>query len=107
MDNGTFIFHSTVTTSEAVDNLAVVDINRDNRIDLFATYVKKKNIHFFLNNGNGTFDRRIHHVTNHEPIAAAIGDFNKDEKFDIVLVDYYKYTVEIFFNIGDGILQVQ
>src|SRR5919198_1300211 len=70
--------------------VAVADVNRDGRPDIYVSNDVSPNDALYINNGNGTFTDKAAHFLKHTSIAGMgvdIADFNNDGWPDIVQMD--------------------
>src|SRR5207302_983968 len=83
---------------------AVVDLNRDGKLDLAVANLEAIGQGILLGNGDGTFQRvQYAHIGNSSDVAPA--DLNGDGKMDLVFAgDYYGY-LQVALGNGDGTSQ--
>ncbi|CAM4801733.1 unnamed protein product [Rotaria magnacalcarata] len=67
-------------------SIAIVDLNKDNNLDVAVTNNRANSINIFQGNGEGTFSTRISYLTGYQsgPNWVIAGDFNNDDWVDIV-----------------------
>ncbi len=107
--DGTFapaVLYSGGTTR--CSNIAVGDLNGDNRPDLIVTNAEGS-VSVLLGNADGTFQDPVRYSTAgpgvHSVTAAAlIRDFNGDGRMDVVTANFTSATLALFLGNGDGTL---
>lgn len=86
------------------NNIAIGDLNNDNKLDLVVVNSGASNIRIFLGQGDGSFSTQttLSTGTGSSPLGIAIGDLNKDNKRDIVVSDSTNNRLLIFIGNGNG-----
>ncbi|CAF2588678.1 unnamed protein product [Rotaria sp. Silwood2] len=87
--NGTFrnvTMYPTVSLSDPV-SIAILDFNRDNKMDFAVVNYLANTINIFIGYGDGTFSNPMTYLTgyNSHPIGIVVGDFNMDNWMDIAV----------------------
>ncbi len=89
-------------------DLAAVDIDGDNDIDIIATNLGEEErpentVSVILNRGDGTYSETyIDYIVDEGPIGVTTGDFNHDGRPDIATANRGTNSVSILFNLGNG-----
>lgn len=87
-------------------DLAVADVNGDNKLDLVAASNTNNQASVLLGNGNGTFQSAVPYSLPGEARGAAIADFNGDTKPDLALSNgLVPGNASILLGNGDGTFQ--
>jgi hypothetical protein len=106
-NNMTFAAQKTYSTGNdsLPVNLAVFDVNNDNKPDIIVANQHGFNVGVILNNGSGTFLSQATYLTgsNSHPKFVSIADINGDNKPDILVANSGQFNFGIFFNVGNGI----
>jgi hypothetical protein len=89
--------------AKGASDLALGDLNGDDKLDVVVVNEPVNTMWVFLNNGDGTLKKRIAYRTGLEPRAVAIGDLNADDKADVVTTSLAD-RVSVFSNRGDRTL---
>jgi hypothetical protein len=86
-------------------NLAVFDVNNDNKPDIIVANQHGFNVGVLLNDGSGTFLSQVTYSTgsNSHPKCVSLADINGDNKPDIIVAKSGEFNFGIFFNAGNGI----
>ncbi len=106
--HGAFESHVDYTSSEALNNLVLADINGDGNLDAVASTggsAGSGDLVVFFGAGNGTFMAGVTIANSHGVINPQFGDFNGDGILDIAgVADLFAYGVVMLGN-GDGTFQ--
>jgi hypothetical protein len=108
---GAFGVQTTYLTGSSSDPyyIAVVDLNKDNRLDIVVANGGTDNVGVLLGNGDGTFQTQTPFSTgtSSEPSSIAIGDLNNDNSLDLVVVNYKANNIGVLLGYGNGTFQAQ
>ncbi|PWJ43977.1 FG-GAP-like repeat-containing protein [Sediminitomix flava] len=98
IDDGAFSF----SPIETINDIKLVDFNRDGLLDL-ALALSSENNKVFLNNGDGGFSNSAIEIesSSNKTFAFEFADLDGDGYLDVVSVNDDGY-VEVYFNNGDG-----
>lgn len=81
------------------------DVNNDGNIDLFIANVNDQNNFFYLNNGNGSFEKLDSAQAGNNKgwsYTASWGDYNNDGWLDLFVGNYKKQSNFLYQNNGNG-----
>ncbi|CAF1343770.1 unnamed protein product [Adineta steineri] len=92
------------TSGVYVNQFAAGDFNGDGLLDLAVCVGFDSAVDVFLENGNGTFGRRMTYpvVDSVYPEWLAVADFNNDDHLDIFVMSVVTNNVSILFGTGNG-----
>ncbi|NMP31709.1 VCBS repeat-containing protein [Thalassotalea sp. M1531] len=82
--------------------LVSADINQDNSEDLAYISLFDGQVGFFVNEGNGNFDRRTLAVNLNYPAALAFYDWDNDNDADLLVTEYGANNIKLYSNNGQG-----
>jgi hypothetical protein len=109
--NGSFAAIITYSTGNASSpkDVAVGDINNDDRLDIVVANYNAKNVGVLLGYGNGSFSVVETYSTGESstPWAVTIIDLDIDGQLDIIVANFRANNVGIFFGYGNGSFQNQ
>jgi len=103
--DGSFQQASIYQLGQEVVNLAVADVNHDNKPDLIAA--SDEAVSVLVGNGDGTFATPVFYSTwtlGQAPQAVALADFNRDGNLDIAVILSNRSAGMLYGN-GDGTFQ--
>ncbi|CAF3950082.1 unnamed protein product, partial [Rotaria sp. Silwood1] len=97
---GNITMHSTGSLSDPI-SIAILDFNRDNKMDIVVANYDANGISIFEGNGDGTLSNQMTYLTGYSshPMSVAIGDFNKDDWIDIVVATLGTKNVKILLKL--------
>ncbi|CAF1225930.1 unnamed protein product [Adineta ricciae] len=108
--NGTFQTQSVVSSIASVgsvDELILIDINKNNMLDIVVCYALLKNVHILFGQNNGSFSSAfslMKHGLMSMPLC--IIDINNDGYLDIVLYSPESLHIHVFLGSADGIFEM-
>ena len=88
------------------NDIAVIDLNDDNKLDVIVASAHSTNIYIYYGNGNKTFSQStlfIGRICN--PMRLTIADFNNDSYLDIAVFNDQSLHIYVFFKNADGNFQ--
>ncbi|MCO5171960.1 MAG: VCBS repeat-containing protein [Planctomycetes bacterium] len=101
-----FTLRSELTLADQGNQVRLVDLNADGKLDLVVTITGGGNdrISSFLGNGDGTFQAATHAIrgADSDPIALAIGDLNRDGFPDAAAAESKTRSFQVCINTGSG-----
>jgi FG-GAP-like repeat len=103
--DGTFQPEQQINSVNTYDtnNLIVIDLNHDGKLDIALTDVSQGGVVVFLGNGDGTFQAQVTYAaTRGYPFAFAVQDINGDGNLDCVVADQEFNDLTILLGNGDG-----
>jgi hypothetical protein len=104
--NGCFATSMTFSTGNGSDPyaIAIVDLNKDGRLDVAVTNSNSNNVGILLGYGNGSFATVMTYPTGNgsSPVAIITGDFNKDDQLDIAVANRDTSNIGILLGFGNG-----
>jgi len=85
-------------------DLALVDVNRDGKLDILTANLNSKDISVLLGDGTGSFVPALGSPfkVKYPPHHVSAGDLNKDGKIDLALTCHDSYEVVILWGDGKG-----
>ncbi|CAF4246712.1 unnamed protein product [Rotaria sp. Silwood2] len=97
--NGNFTILQSYSTEQSSEPsaIAIVDLNKDNQMDIVVTNRGTNNVLVFYGLGNGSFLSPKSYSLDYgsRPASVAIADFNNDTLLDIVVANYGSGYVEV------------
>ena len=84
------------------DNLQLLDVNKDGKLDLVHASVFNGGVTVLIGNGDGTFQRAQSFTTGTSVFFFAAADVSGDGNLDLAVVDSYDPYVTILLGNGDG-----
>ena len=106
LGNGDGTFQPAVNFNvNSPEDLAVADLNSDNKLDLVVASNTTNQASVLLGNGNGTFQSAVTYSLPGEGRGVAIADFNGDTKPDLALSNGVVGNTSILLGNGDGTFQ--
>ncbi len=103
-NNGSYDVLHTIVVEYIPNNMLFEDVDEDGDMDLVIATSNFAKVHWFENNGSGTFSsgRLIVHNDRGGPNAIAFADINNDNHRDLVVAFTYDSTLVWFQNDGEG-----
>jgi len=98
--NGTLAAPIHYPTGFPISDVAVVDVDADNQLDVIASGNYYSGVSVFRNQGNGSLASAVTYATNSKYARIHAADFNQDGSADIAVVG--SYLMEVMPNLGDG-----
>jgi FG-GAP-like repeat/Abnormal spindle-like microcephaly-assoc'd, ASPM-SPD-2-Hydin len=89
-------------TSLSSDNLQLLDVNKDGKLDLVLSSALNGGVTVLIGNGDGTFQRAQSFTTGTSAFFFAAADVSGDGNLDLAVVDSYDPYVTILLGNGDG-----
>ncbi len=88
-------------------SVAVVDVNRDGRLDVVTANAGSADVSVLLGAGEGAFQAQQRFGVGSSPSSVAVADVNGDGQLDVVTGNYYSADVSVLLGNGDGTFQAQ
>jgi hypothetical protein len=85
--------------------VAVVDVNRDGKLDIVAADTETNRAFVLLNKGDGTFQDAVDYLVSTRPQSLAVTDVTGDGKPDVVTGDFDANAMSVLAGNGDGTFQ--
>ncbi|MCZ7586858.1 MAG: VCBS repeat-containing protein [Deltaproteobacteria bacterium] len=101
LNYGTEQIHTYVTGIEPED-VAPGDLNNDGFPDFVVGNYVSADLHVFINDRTGHFDRHTVYPAGRGAGRATVGDLNGDGFADVVVANYEDANIYLYFNRGDG-----
>jgi hypothetical protein len=100
--DGTFQAPSAYKTGHRPLSVSVLDLNKDQHMDMMVVNGEMDDITVFLGKGDGTFTKGVAFGANAGPMAMVTGDFDSDGKTDVAVVNNLSSDLSIVLGKGDG-----
>ncbi|MGE7416486.1 beta strand repeat-containing protein, partial [Methylobacterium tarhaniae] len=104
--DGSFQAHQDIATGSSTSDpsaVAIVDVDRDGKLDLVVALSGASTVTVLKGNGNGTFAQTLPDVTTGSmPVSVATADINGDGKLDLVTANKTDNTMSLLLGNGDG-----
>ncbi|CAM4805183.1 unnamed protein product [Rotaria magnacalcarata] len=83
--------------------LAISDFNKDQHLDVAATYSKSSSVGLFFGYGNGSLSNEVTYSTavNSQSRSIAVGDLNNDTILDIVVTNSNTNNIGVLLGLGN------
>jgi ankyrin repeat protein len=81
-------------------SVAVGDLDGDEGLDLAVANGSSDNVSVLLNNGDGTFARRMNYFAGDAPSSVAVGDLDGDGWLDLAVANFWDDNVSVLLNRG-------
>ncbi|CAF1057532.1 unnamed protein product [Adineta ricciae] len=109
--NGTFQTQSVVSSIASVGSVSeviLIDINKNNMLDIVVHYALLKNVHILFGQNNGSFSSAFSLMKNGLiSMPLCISDNNNDGYLDIILYSPESLHIHVFLGSANGIFEMQ